>query len=145
MKSYRFKIFGHDFETKVIRRDGDEVVINVNGQEYTAKLEPKKGAISAKPTPKVVRPTAAPGEGTKITAQPSAAKGAGVVRAPMPGLILKVNGKEGDIVKTGDTVIIMEAMKMQNQIQASINGKITKISCQEGDSVLEGEELLMIG
>ncbi len=144
MKTYRFKIYGHQFETKVVRRTDEEVVFTVNGQEYKAYLEPMKKRTFARPAPKVERPVAVPKETPKITAPPDEAKGAGVVKAPLPGLILKVTVKPGDTVKVGDTVCIMEAMKMQNNIAATVAGTVREVKVKEGDSILEGQELLTI-
>ncbi len=144
MNTYKFKIYGHEFETRVVRRDEDEVVISVNGQEYKAYLEPTKRQMQVKAMPKVTRPAVTQAEGLKKTAAPSEAKGAGVVKAPLPGLILKVTVKEGDSVKAGDTVCIMEAMKMQNTISAPMSGVVSKVSAAEGQSVLESAELLVI-
>ncbi len=144
MNTYKFKIYGHEFETRVIRRDEDEVVISVNGQEYKAYLEPTKRSMRAKPTPKISRPAAVPSEGLKKTAPPTEAKGAGAVKAPLPGLILKVLVKEGDTVKSGDPLCIMEAMKMENTVAAPMGGTVAKVSVSEGQSVLEGGELVLI-
>ncbi|MDP8206611.1 MAG: biotin/lipoyl-containing protein [Candidatus Electryonea clarkiae] len=144
MKTYNFKIYGHEYETKVIRRDDSEIVISVNGQEFKAYLPPKKKVMLAKPTPKIVRDAPVPGEATKITAKPSEVSGAGIVKAPLPGLVLKIPVKIDDSVKAGETVLVMEAMKMQNQITALTNGKVTKILVNEGDSVSEGQELVRI-
>ncbi len=144
MKTHRFKVFGHEYEAKVVRREDNLMVITVNGQEYEVELQPTKRSQIVKPTAKVVRPSAAPGEATKVTAKPTEAKGAGVVKAPMPGLIVKVNVRPGDAVKSGQTVIIMEAMKMQNNIQASVDGTVSKIMVTEGDSVIESQELMIV-
>lgn len=144
MNIYKFKIYGHEYETKVVRRDEDEVVISVNGQEYKAYLQGKTRKSAAKPIPKIARPAAAPTEGTKVTAKPSADTGAGAVKAPLPGLIMKVVAKEGESVKTGAPVVIMEAMKMQNQIAAPMDGVVSKIHVKEGDSVMEGDMLVTI-
>jgi len=144
MNVYKFKIYGHEYETKVVRRDEDEIVIAVNGQEYKAYLEPTRRQTLAKATPKLQRPPAVPGEDTKKTAPPSEAKGAGVIKAPLPGLILKVLVKQGDTVKSGQTVCIMEAMKMQNSIAATSDGVVASIAVTEGASVLEGQELVTI-
>ncbi|MDP8239721.1 MAG: biotin/lipoyl-containing protein [Candidatus Hatepunaea meridiana] len=145
MKIHRFKIFGHNYETKVVRRDDTEIVISVNGQEYKAYLQPSKSTKMARPTPKVVRPKTAATPGTKITAKPNEPKGAGVIKTPMPGLVVKINVKLNDEVKIGQPVIIVEAMKMQNVISANVDGIVTAISVNEGDSVLEGQELVIIG
>ncbi|MCF7810608.1 biotin/lipoyl-binding protein [bacterium] len=144
MKIYRFKIFGHNFETKVIRRNKNELVISVNGQEYQAFLEQRTTGFKPRPTAKVKRPEAIPGEATKITAKPTESKGAGVIKAPMPGLIVKINVKQGDTVKSGQNLVVIEAMKMQNAIQATIDGLVKSIAVKEGDSVLERQELVVI-
>ncbi len=145
MKTYRFKIYGHEYEAKVVRREEEEIVINVNGQDYKAYLEPKKRTLKARPTPKLERPKAVHGEGTKMTSSPSEVRSVGCVKAPLPGQIIKVSVKEGDEVKAGDTVILMEAMKMQNAITAPTPGTVQQILVKEGDSVLEGQDLIKIG
>ena len=144
MNIYKFKIYGHEYETKVVRREDDEVVIAVNGQEYKAYLEPTRRQTLAKATPKLERPKVVPSSDTKKTAAPSESKGAGAIKAPLPGLVLKVMVKEGDEVKSGQTVLIMEAMKMQNSIASTTDGVVASISVTEGASVLEGQELVTI-
>ncbi len=144
MKIYKFKIYGQEYETRIIRRDKDEILINVNGEEYKAYLEPTKRQTIARPTPKLERPIAVPGEGTKVTAKPDESKGAGSVKAPLPGLVLKVLVKPGDAVKAGDPIIIMEAMKMENSIPATMNGAVETIEVKEGDSILEGHVIATI-
>jgi biotin carboxyl carrier protein len=79
------------------------------------------------------------------TSKPSERKGAGGVNAPLPGTILEVKVKEGDIVKTGDLLLIMEAMKMENNIKADKEGKVLSVKVHPGDSVLEGDVLVEIG
>lgn len=144
MKVFRFKIFGHDYESKVVRRDDDEIVFSVNGQEYKAYLQPSKKKQFVKPTPKMNRPVAVPQAGTKVTAEPTGSKGAGAVKSPMPGLIIKINVRVGDEVKIGQTVAILEAMKMENAIQAPKDGKVSGIQVHEGDSVIEGQDIVII-
>jgi biotin carboxyl carrier protein len=144
MNVYKFKIFGNEYEARVVRRDEDEIVVSINGQEYKAYLEPTKRQKMAKPSPKITRPLAVPEPGTKITARPGEAKGAGVIKSPLPGLILKVLVKPGDAVKAGDPLIIMEAMKMQNTISATIDGTVERVMVKEGESILEGNELITI-
>ena len=144
MNIYKFKIYGHEYETKVVRREEDEIVVSVNGQEYKAYLEPTRRQTLAKATPKLSRPPVVPGEDTPKTAKPTDAKGAGVIKSPLPGLILKVMVKVGDTVKSGQTVCIMEAMKMQNNIAATTDGVVASVGVSEGASVLEGQELVTI-
>ena len=92
----------------------------------------------------MVRPVAVPTSGTKVTESPDKAKGVGVVKAPMPGLVMKVDVKISDEVKNGQTVAIIEAMKMQNSIHASVAGIIKAVSVKEGESVNEGQEIVVI-
>lgn len=144
MNIYKFKIYGHEYETKVVRREDDEIVISVNGQEYKAYIEPTRRQTLAKATPKLERPKVVPSDDTKKTAAPTEAKGAGSIKAPLPGLVLKVMVKEGDTVKSGQQLLIMEAMKMQNSIASTTDGVVASIAVSEGASVLEGQELVTI-
>lgn len=144
MKTYKFKIFGHQYESRVERRSENELTVSVNGQEFIVEMEGAQRVQSARPTPKVVRSIAVPEAGTKITAAPASSKGVNTIKSPLPGLILKVSVREGDKVKAGQTLIIMEAMKMQNSIQATIDGTVSKIFVKEGESVLEGKELAIL-
>jgi biotin carboxyl carrier protein len=144
MSEYRFKIFGNEFETRVLRRDKEEMVISVNGQEYKVYLTPSRERELAYPTPKLVRSPMVPDEGPKKTAAPDEPKGAGVIRAPLPGLILKLSVQPGDAVKKGQAVCVMEAMKMENAIQATTDGVVEQVFVKQGDSILEGQELVRI-
>jgi len=143
MNIYKFKIYGHEYETKVVRREEDEVVISVNGQEYKAYLEPTKRQKMVRATPKVERPKVHVQEGIK-TAAPDAPKGAGTIKAPLPGMVVKVVTPVGTAVKAGDPVMIMEAMKMENSVAATIDGTVSNVAVKEGDAVLEGQELITI-
>ena len=67
-----------------------------------------------------------------------------MVSSPLPGVVLNVNVKEGDAVKKGQTILILEAMKMENSIEAPADGTVSKILVQKGDSVLEGAQLAVI-
>jgi biotin carboxyl carrier protein len=72
------------------------------------------------------------------------AKSGILVKAPLPGTVVKINVKVGDDVNTGDTLLIMEAMKMENNIQCETGGKIKSIMITEGENVLQGDILLEI-
>ena len=72
------------------------------------------------------------------------AKGEGAITAPMPGLVLTINVKEGDSVQAGQALLVMEAMKMENAITASYNGTVSKIYVREGDSISEGDMLVEV-
>ena len=79
------------------------------------------------------------------TSSPTSPKGAGFIKSPLPGVILEVNVKEGDTVKVGTKLLMLEAMKMENNINADKDGVIKSIKVKAGVSVLEGEVLIEIG
>ena len=109
--------------------------VTVNGTAYEIELEEiKAGEQKAAATP---APAAAPA--------PAAVSGGEQVTAPMPGNILDVKVKVGDSVKKGDVLIILEAMKMENEIMAGADGKIASVNVNKGDSVETGATLCVIG
>ena len=88
-------------------------------------------------------PTTASGE--PVISRPAASTTKGAVKSPLPGVILQVNCKVGDTVKRGQNLLVLEAMKMENNINADRDGKIIEIKVNKGDSVLEGADLVVIG
>ena len=121
-----------------------EYKIKVNGNEYNVSVEEVGGTISnvsvSAPT---AAPAAAPAAAPKAAAPASA--GGTKVTSPLPGVILDVAVKEGDAVKKGDKVIVLEAMKMDNVIEATADGVVKEIKVKKSDSVLEGDVLVVIG
>jgi biotin carboxyl carrier protein len=75
---------------------------------------------------------------------PSGGDVSNIVRSPLPGLIIDVKAREGEKVKAGQSIVVMEAMKMENQIQATIDGTVKKIFVKKGDNVAEGDTLIEI-
>ena len=126
MSKYRITVEGKTYEM-------DVELIGANG----AVVAPVAKAAA----PVVTAPKAAP---APVAAKP-AEVGSGSVVAPMPGTILKVLKATGDAVKAGEVVLILEAMKMENEIQAETDGTVTSIEVKVGDSVLEGVTLLKLG
>jgi len=147
MKEYKYKINGNSYKVAVGDIDNGIASVEVNGTPYKVELEAK--AAAAVPTVKAPRPAAAPvkADGSKVVApRPAAAAGAGTaVKAPLPGVVLSIPVKIGDAVKASDTVLVLEAMKMENAIHAGVDGTVTAISVNVGDSVLEGNPLVTIG
>ena len=88
-------------------------------------------------------PTTAAGE--PVISRPANASVAGAVKSPLPGVILSIDCKVGDVVKRGQKILVLEAMKMENNINADRDGKIVEIKVNKGDSVLEGADLVVIG
>ncbi len=139
-----YKINGKEYTVNVNAIEGTTATVNVNGIDYTVELPAANASAVAHPTvqPAVSAPVAsAP---VASAPHPAAASGAGTVTAPLPGTVLSINCKIGDTVKASDAVIILEAMKMENAINAGRDGKVTDIRVKQGDSVLEGDVLLTI-
>lgn len=145
MKEYKYKINGNVYRVGIGDIDNGIAEVEVNGTPYKVELEQK-----ATPTIKVAtpKPAAAPrtATGEKVISKPAAnaAAGGSPVKAPLPGVILDINVSVGQAVTASDTVITLEAMKMENAIKAGVDGKVASISVAKGDSVLEGAVLLTI-
>ena len=142
MKEYKLKINGNDYN--VVQES--VASIEVNGSNY--KVEFEKPIV--KPTAiKVVKTaTAAPAVSAaapKPAAAPAPTAGGTTVSSPLPGVILEVCVKEGDTVKNGQKIMVLEAMKMENVVEATADGVIKSIKVNKGDSVMEGTPLAIIG
>lgn len=140
MKKFFFKIKGRQYDVQVQEYDDNIAKIDVNGTIYEVEVEATKKSVSKTPT--LVR--------KRVETRPSDAKikqsaGGGSlkqVKAPLPGNIVKVNVKEGDSVKAGDTVMVMEAMKMENNIQAESDGVVSAVKVAAGDAVMQDDVLM---
>ena len=124
--------------------------ISVNGNSYDVEVEELDGASTvAAPVAKTVAAPVAPVKKAAPKAAPKAKKvapaGGHSVEAPMPGTILSINVSEGDSVSNGDVLLVLEAMKMENEIMADMDGTVKAINISNGDSVESGEVLVVIG
>lgn len=160
MGKYNFRINGHDYQVDVNSVEGGIADVTVNGTDYKVELAdavPAPAQQAARPAPQATF-TAAPApqatapaaqtaaQTTAQTATASAPQGKGeVVTAPLPGVILDIKVKVGDVVKAGQTVAVLEAMKMENEIEATASGTVTAVNAGKGDSVLEGAAIITIG
>ena len=113
--------------------------VNVNGTDYEITLEEITGAEASKPAA-VPAPTAAPASAAPVV--PTA--GSEKIVSPMPGNILNVNVKVGDSVKKGQVLLILEAMKMENEIMAPKDGTVTAVNVQKSSTVESGALLVTI-
>jgi biotin carboxyl carrier protein len=138
MKTYNFIIQGNKYTVEIKSFEDNIAEIEVNGTPYNVELEK---SIPTPKTPKLVRPEQIKKEPPK---EIKAKTGLSKILAPLPGTILKTIVKEGDAVKKGDIVLIMEAMKMENNIQAEQGGVVKMVACKEGDTVLQGDLLIEI-
>lgn len=145
MKKFKFKIRGNSYDVEIHSIEDNIADIEVNGTNYKIEIEKE---VKTSKTPKLVRPVSVPSSDsskTEKTRKPTERKGGGDVKAPLPGTILEIKKRIGDDVNVGDTLLVMEAMKMENDIKADKGGKITEIKVNIGDSVLEGDVLVVIG
>ena len=143
MKTYKFKINGKEYEVAINNVEGKNATVTVNGAEYQVELE---NAPAAAPAAAPVAAAPAPAAAAAPAAAP-AAKPAGAgkkVASPLPGVIIEVSVKEGQAVKAGQKVAVIEAMKMENEIAADCDGTVTAIHVAKGDSVLEGADIVTI-
>ena len=140
MRTYKFKINGNEYNVEINSVEGNIADVTVNGASYKVEMDtPVAPAPAAAPaTPATSAPAPAP-------APAAAPAGAGkVITSPLPGVIIEVSVKEGQAVKAGQKVAVIEAMKMETAIQASCDGTVTAVLVNKGDSVLEGAEIVKI-
>ena len=161
MKEYKYKINGNEYSVAIIDLEGDKAAVEVNGVSYQVDIltegytapaprpaakpaaahapAPAAAPAAPAPAPQPIAP-AAP------AAEPAAPAGKGTaVQSPLPGVILDIKVAVGDQVKAGQTVAILEAMKMENNINAECDGVITAIKVSKGDNILEGSDIVIIG
>ena len=144
MSEYVLTIGGTEYRAEVKEMTAERARIVVNDTEYDVDLVEIGRRRAAAPTrPQAPAATAAPVR-SATPARQTPPRSHGTTVAPLPGLVLEVKVKEGDTVEAGQTVVLMEAMKMENAVQAPHNGTVRKVFVSDGDSVGEGEALVEI-
>lgn len=147
MAKYQYTVEGTDYDVEILEIEDNVAKVNVNGAEFVVEL---KQALkpTTRPIKQVVAPEPRPAAATAAAPTPAPAPapvGTGKnICAPLPGTIIDIKVKVGDQVKEGDTLLILEAMKMQNNIEAEVSGQVTAILVKPGDSVMEGTALVTI-
>jgi len=154
MNKYQYKVKGVDYEVEIAEVEGNIAKVNVNGIPFEVELQKPINAAKhptmnnpkvQAPQPAAPKPAAQPAPAAQA-AQPVQAAGAGTpVKAPLPGTITEVKVQVGQQVNVGDTVLVLEAMKMQNNIEAETAGQVTSVLVKQGETVMEGSVLLTIG
>ena len=123
--------------------------ISVNGKKYEVEVEEVGGASAPVSAPKSAAPAPKPAAPAPAAAKPAAKAappaGSTVVKAPMPGTIVSIKVNAGDMVKKGDVLVILEAMKMENEIMAPQDGKVVAVNTSNGVSVNTSEALVSLG
>jgi glutaconyl-CoA/methylmalonyl-CoA decarboxylase subunit gamma len=143
MAQYKFKINGGEYEVTINGIENNVADVQVNGTQYKVEIEDApKGAAAPAPA---ATTAAAPAQAAAPAAAAPQASGEGeVVTSPLPGVIIEVSATVGQTVKAGQKVAVLEAMKMENEIQAPKDGKITAVHVSKGDSILEGANIVTI-
>ena len=157
MNKYQYKVKGVDYEVEIAEVEGNIAKVNVNGIPFEVELQKPINAAKhptmtapkvQAPQPAAAKPAAAPAAAPAAQSEaPAAAPAAGAgqaVKAPLPCTITDIRVQVGQQVSAGDIVLVLEAMKMQNNIEAEASGKISAIMVKQGDSVMEGTVLLTI-
>lgn len=142
MKEYKYTINGNKYEVAINSINDNIANVVVNGEEYEVQMEKEPEPVKKKV---VVRPVAQP-EAETASAPTSTNKVDlnNAVKSPLPGVITEIKVKVGDKVKAGDTVVVLEAMKMANNLDAEKSGKVTAVLVKEGESVMEDTPLVVI-
>lgn len=154
MAKYEYKVKGVDYVVEIQDIEGNIANVTVNGIPF--EVETKQPVKSSKQKVKLSEErrvkseefnssSSATNASSATTTKSAAAAASGKpVVAPLPGTINEIKVKVGDKVNTGDTVVVLEAMKMQNNIDAETSGTITSINVNKGDAVMEGDTLVTI-
>lgn len=141
-KEYKYTINGNEYEVSIGEIVENEATVTVNGEEYKVAWEPE-----AEPEKKVVvrKPAAESADSGSADGETSASVNTNnAVKAPLPGVITSIEVAVGDEVKAGDTLLVLEAMKMANNIEAEKDGKVTAICVKPGQSVMEDDALVVV-
>lgn len=142
MSTYNLKINGKQYNVTVNSVEGNNASVNVNGVDYNVEIEGGAAPVVAPVAAPVAAPAAAPA--TPAPAPAVAPAGGKSIVSPLPGVIISVDVKEGQAIKRGQKVAVIEAMKMENEILAEFDGTVTAIHVSKGDSVLEDAKIVTI-
>lgn len=140
MKEYKYTIEGKEYKVEIGDISDNIAEVTVNGETFKVEMEPeaepeKKKVVLGKPTENNEESQATPAANVNT---------ANAVKAPLPGVITSIEVEVGQEVKAGDTVVVLEAMKMANNIEAEKDGKVTAICVKQGENVLEDAPLVVI-
>ena len=142
MKEYKYKINGNNYTVAVGDIDDNVAQVEVNGVPYKVVLDTPKTVTKVAAVKAAAAPRTATGD--NIISSKPVTGGVNNIVAPLPGTVISVAVKPGDVVKAADTVVMLEAMKMENSIRAGRDGKVASVNVNPGDSVLEGTVLVTL-
>lgn len=142
MKEYKLKINGNDYEVVINSVVGEIAEVTVNGKEYKVEIHKEEKQVEI---PVVNHPVPTSAASFQSQLRPRTSPSGRHVESPLDGNILAVKVKVGDTVRIGQTVAILEAMKMENEIQAELNGTVTSVNVEKGEHVALGTPIITIG
>ncbi len=140
MSSFKYKIQGKEYNVDIQEVSDNVAQLLVNGEKYTVELEPPK----KEEKPKVVLGTPKTETSNEETTTTANINTNNALKAPLPGIVTEIKVKVGDDVKEGDTLVVLEAMKMANNLDAEKSGKVTAVCVKVGESVMEDAPLVVI-
>lgn len=144
MKEYKFKINGKDFHVAVNGISGTKADVTVNGVNYDVELENAVAHVQQAAPVQTAPVAPVAGAPQAPAAAPAPATGGKAITSPLPGVIISVDVKEGSVVKRGQKVAVIEAMKMENDILADADGTVTAVHVSKGDTVAEDAKIVTI-
>ncbi|MGA0369730.1 MAG: biotin/lipoyl-containing protein [Kiritimatiellia bacterium] len=145
MRTYKLKIDNESYEVEVKAFDLKKATLVVNGKNLEVKVDEILSAAPVKSAPAAPRPVPLAPSTPRVANGPGPAPAGGNgVKAPIPGAILSIDVKEGDMVEAGQQILTMEAMKMENQIKSNRAGKVIQLCVKPGDAVAQGQDLVII-
>ena len=141
MKEYKYTINGTKYEVAIGDIDDCKVVVTVNGEDYQVEME--RPAEPEKKKPVLGKPAAVEA-GDQPAAEKASVNTNNAIKAPLPGVITDIKVQVGDEVQVGDTVVVLEAMKMANNLESEKAGTVKAVLVKEGDSVMEDTPLVVV-
>ncbi len=136
MKNFTFKINENNYSVKIVSQENNTIDLEVNGTSYSVKM---KENISTSKTPTLVRRPAKETNQQPVKVNPNVpTTSSSTVTAPLPGVVLSLHVKPGDTIKGGDLLLVLEAMKMENNIVAETSGVVKTVCVTTGQQVLQG-------
>ncbi len=142
MKEYKYTINGNKYDVQILDVVENVATVSVNGESYSVEMEkepePEKKKVVVRP---VAQSQPAP---EAASAKPGKVNTNNALKAPLPGVVTEIKVNVGDEVSVGDTVVVLEAMKMANNLEAEKSGKVTAVLVQVGESVMEDTPLVVI-
>ncbi|MDR1402459.1 MAG: biotin/lipoyl-binding protein [Tannerellaceae bacterium] len=140
MKKFKIKINGSEYKVRIHSVENNQARLTVNDVDFEVEVE----GLTTNPTRMSTKEISAIQPATPLVKPVAASGSAKPLKAPLPGVIKDIKVGEGDTVKAGQVVVVLEAMKMENNIESDRDGTVEKIHTRKEETVLEGDVLLTI-